>query len=695
MHITVIHQHDEKDCGPTCLKIIAEHYGISASLSKCRRITKLNQIGTTLYGLVQGGTELGFEAEALSGNMNELLAGIKNKSICFPFIAHTISADGYLHYCVVFGIKGKNFLISDPAIGKYKRKLRDFENAWTGYIATFKKTDAIIIEKKQRHNKFKRMRSLLNSPKKLILESVILSILTAGIGVGGSFIFQIIIDGSAKLSNNTSSYVSTIFIALILLYLLQFFFYCMRGICIAKLSKKLDFNIALPYFKKILTIPNTELETRTTGDYISRYDDLCIIRDTFAEASISLILDLLLLVFSGTALFLMNKLMFIISIGVSFLYLIMVYLYKAPLKKANIQIMHSNAIVQSDLKELISGASTIRSTASTTHFYKRIEEKFACLAQKKFRGNCLYFSQTALISLIENVGYALILWCGFVYNKNGLLSLGSLLTFYSLLAFFIQPIKNLAELQSSLQSAQVAYERLEDIMEIEDENCNKKSVPFTNGDIMIKGLGYAHNNDVIVFENLNLEIKQNEKIAILAENGSGKTTLAKIISGLYKYKIGSITINKNEIRSTDLESFHDNVCYISQSDTIFAGTLKENLLLGKGNIENSKIDQLCQRFKLDFDNKKPDIIFLEENGNNLSTGQKQKIFLARALLRTPKILILDEITSNMDSDSETEVIRILSSLNDTTIIFITNNTEVAKKFDTIYKIENKRIHIVR
>ena len=135
-------QHDQRDCGAACLAMIADYYGLKMSISQCRELTGTDKLGTNLYGLVEGAQKIGLSAQALSGSPEELIEGLQKGEITYPFIAHTISEDAMLHFVVVYAMKHGKFLIGDPEKGKLHLVETDFWERWTGYIVSFRKTEA-------------------------------------------------------------------------------------------------------------------------------------------------------------------------------------------------------------------------------------------------------------------------------------------------------------------------------------------------------------------------------------------------------------------------------------------------------------------------------------------------------------------------------------------------------------------------
>ncbi len=275
------------------------------------------------------------------------------------------------------------------------------------------------------------------------------------------------------------------------------------------------------------------------------------------------------------------------------------------------------------------------------------------------------------------------------------MTLGSLLTFNALLAYFLDPIKNLINLQPTMQTAIVAAERLSEILDLElekvaDEN-RKLSPQSLNYPIRIENLDFRYGTRKLVLENINMTIGTGEKIALVGESGSGKTTLSKLLMNFYPWEKGEIFIGDYNIKDINLESLRNRIAYISQDIFLFSGTIRENLELGNEDATLEDIIEACKLSKADeFINKLPlrYETMLEENGANLSGGQKQRLAIARALLKKPDILIMDEATSNLDSITEKVIEKTINNLSkDITTIIIAHRLSTIMRCDKIFVME--------
>lgn len=312
-----------------------------------------------------------------------------------------------------------------------------------------------------------------------------------------------------------------------------------------------------------------------------------------------------------------------------------------------------------------------------------------------FKGSWINNLESSLTGFVASVGGIVILWVGAYSVIKGDMSVGQLLAFNALLAYFLDPIKNLINLQPMMQTAIVASDRLGEILDLElekSESEDKKIAPKTlKGLIEFKDLDFRYGTRQLVLKNINLKINSGEKIAFVGESGSGKTTLVKLLLNLYKWEKGEILINGYNVKDINMNYLREHIAYISQDIFLFSGTIYENLTLG---IENPDMETVIESAKMakahDFINEMPlrYETMLEENGSNLSGGQKQRLAITRALLKKPDILIMDEATSNLDSITEKAIEHTINEhTQGITTLIIAHRLSTIMRCDKIYVMD--------
>lgn len=716
-------QHDERDCGATCLSMIAAHYGLKLPISRYRELTKTDRSGTNLYGLVNGAEKLGLKAEALSGTVDELRNGIAEKEIRFPFIAHTVTEGAMLHYVVVYGQRNGRFHIADPGKGKRRLTYEEFFSCWTGYVVTFE-----VAASFQRGNEtkggFTKFFAMLQGQYRRLAWILVFSLLISVIGILGSLVFQLVLD-DFSLSGEESTVaeleeaehdhenetlverlledvavqapdISLVFCVLIGLYLLQTGIQLARSYLIILLSRKIDIRLTLSYYNHIMEMPASLVMVRQTGEYLSRFSDTTTIRQAISTATVTLLMDSLMVVACGIILYAQNARLFCVSLLMVALYAIIVLVFRKPIERGNRRVMERDAILQSYFKESIDGVETVKAARAEAQVKEKTNRRFYSFIDAVVKNSMISASQDTLAGAIELIGTAVILWLGFSMALAGQVTVGSVITFYMLLAFFTEPIKNLIELQPTLQTAFVAADRLNDILELESEDMESGDAP--RAEIQgweLRDVDFRYGNRELTLHGVSLSLRRGEKIALVGESGSGKTTLAKLLLRFYEPERGAILADGQDIRTLRLAALRQSIAYVDQTTFLFADTILNNLRLGNKDASEEEIRQVCaisnaaefiERLPLEYETP------LDENGANLSGGQRQRLALARALLQRPQLLILDEATSNLDTITEAAIKNTIFELDaDLTCIIIAHRLTTIKDCDRIYVMENGHI----
>ena len=644
------------------------------------------------HGLVKVIEHFGFQQKVVEADKESLTSKLP-----IPAIAHVVIDDSLLHYVVITKVKGDTVVVSDPAKGIVKYKKEDFLKIWTNILILIAPTN-----KSQKGNKKQSTLlsffCLLISQKWLLLRIFILSMILTSIGIITSFYYQVLMDNIVPSSSlEMLNYVSVITLCL---FFVQIGLNFLRGFLIVKLEQNIDIPIMLGYYNHALILPMKFYSMRDTGEIISRFNDASSIRDIVSEASLTIMMDTIMAVVGAVVLFNSNRLLFLISVVMLFLYGIIVFVYNKPIKKNNRKIMEMNSKVTSQFIETVNGIEIIKAFNQEDNEKEKTDKLYRKFLKRVFNGGVLSLSQQTVTMFVAVVGELVILWIGATYVIKGELTIGELITFNALLGYFIEPIKNLINLQPQIQTAVVAADRLGEILDISPEYENNdmctaydSEIKFDN--LIISNLNFRYGTRDLVLKDINLEINHGEKIAFVGESGSGKTTLAKLLVRLYEQEKGNIKLDSVDIRDFPISQIRNNFSYISQNAFLFSGTIKENLLFGNSDASDNDILRVCKICELEeYINSLP-LKYntrIEENGKNLSGGQKQRLAIARALLKNPKILIMDEATSNLDYITEKTIENTINkfSKNMTTII-IAHRLSTIKDCDKIFVFKDGQI----
>ncbi|OEF98118.1 peptidase domain-containing ABC transporter [Desulfuribacillus alkaliarsenatis] len=689
---TCIKQHDEKDCGAACLATIAKQYGLKIPISKIREIAGTDKQGTNAYGLITAAEKLGFSAKGVKGNQEALF-----EEFPLPAIAHVVIDQKLLHYVVIHKISKKEIIIADPAKGIVKLTPEEFFQIWTGVLILMVPT-AQFQRGDETKGLFSRFFGIILPHKKLILHVMLASILITIFGIAGSFYFQFLIDEILPYNLNKTLHI--ISIGLIVMYIFQTMLSAFRTHLLLYISQKLSITIMLGYYRHVLKLPIKFFGTRKVGEIISRFMDANKVTEAISSAALTVILDVTMILLVGGILYYQNATLFFVTLLLVPFYALVVWIFVKPYEKINRTEMEDNAQLTANIVESINGIETVKAYNAERKVNDETEKRFVKYLKTVFKHGVIDNVQSSLKMFLQLVGGTMILWVGSYQVLNGHLSAGQLITFNALLAYFLEPLQRLINLQPTLQSATVASDRLGEILDIEAEksdNEDKKINPESlRGDIKIKNIDFRYGTRQLVLKNINMHINKGEKIALVGESGSGKTTLVKLLVNFYQAEKGEILIDDNNILDINRDVLRSKTAYIPQDTFFFSGTIRENLSLGM--MEEVGMEKLVEAAKLakahDFINNLPlrYNTILEENATNLSGGQKQRLAIARAILKQPDILIMDEATSNLDSTTEKAISDTIQNLTQgITTIIIAHRLSTIMRCDKIYVMEHGEI----
>ena len=391
----------------------------------------------------------------------------------------------------------------------------------------------------------------------------------------------------------------------------------------------------------------------------------------------------------AVALIVQNQSLFVMTLTVVPLYVLIIVVFYKLFEKENYQLMEANSQVNTAVIDDLRGIETLKSLRVEDRRYREIEVKFHDYLKKSLSKAKWQLTQDGLKTGVQLVSNVFILWYGAQLVMEGQLSAGQLITYNMLLNYFTTPLINIINLQSKIQQAKVANNRLQEVYVVDKEEKGKlKELSFKQ--LAFKGVSHRFSYQQETLSKIDLTIHKGEKIALMGQSGSGKTTLAKMLSGYYTKSSGHVTLDKDAISHAELRQM---VTYVPQQTYVFTGTILENLLLGfEGEVDEKKLIKVCQQADILEDIQRMPLGFqtqVSEDGG-LSGGQKQRLAIARALLSKQPILIFDEATSGLDSDTESRVMANLAKIK-RTMIFIAHRNSVRQHVSRVVTMVSGQI----
>lgn len=687
MKIKLIKQYDETDCGPACLAMVSNYYGKRVAITKLRDLSKTDKLGTSLYGLIQAGKSLNLSMEAYElENLTEL------HGFPHPIIAHIHTKKGLNHFIIIEKIVDDKIYIVDPDKGKYVLKYEEFLD-----IFTFVVIDVIPDKNFNKTNEVTPIKNIftpiIKSNKTIIFKIFIISIFINIVGILGAIYFQFLIDDI--IPSNIISNLHKLFLGVLFIYILNAIITYLRYYLVLKLSLKIDMNLMKNYFSHVMKLPTRFFDTRKSGEILSRFNDIHNIREALSSVLVTFFVDILLVLGGSIILIIKSKTLFLLSCCFLPLYILLPIFFKKPFELYNRKVMEENADLSTFLIESFENNNIIKSYNYEKKINVNATKKFNNLIKNVFKLGEYHNIQVVLNSFFNITISIVILWFGSYLVMIGELSLGALIAFNALVIYFLEPIERIIGVQPVIQSSIVAAKRLGEILDLETEKVSSKVFQPLQKSIRFEDVSFQYGYRDNTLTNINMNIKKGAKIAIVGESGSGKSTLVKLIIRLYSETSGNIYWDNISLSDLPLNYLRDSIGYVPQNDFWFNGSIIENLSLNT-KISIGEIVKACKEtgaheFIMKLPNKYESI--LENGGENLSGGQKQKLSIARAIIKNPDIYVLDEPTSSLDACSEKQILKLIEKLiiRNKTVVLISHKLKNVEDADCIYVLKNGEI----
>lgn len=687
---TLIKQHDMRDCGAACLASVAGHYGLQLPIAKIRQLCHTDKRGTNALGLIQGLEQMGFNAKGVKASLENL------PQAPLPAIAHTIFKEQYQHYVVIYKIYKGKISVMNPAYGKIETyTTEEFAKIWTGVLILLEPNE-YFEQRNEKTGLYQRFYQLIQPHKSILLQALVGAIFYTILGLSSSIYIQkitdyVLVDGNRRLLNLLS-------VIMIVLLLFQIFLGVMKSVLTLQTGQKIDKYLILGYYKHLLKLPQRFFDTMRVGEIISRVNDAVKIRTFINDVSIQIVVNVFIVLFSFALMFTYYwKLALIVALVIPF-YLGIYVITNWLNKKVERRMMEESAELESHLVESLNAVKTIKQFGAEIYANNKTDIHFSTLLKTIYKSvlNDLFSDNTS--EFISRIFTIVLLWVGAGYVIDREITPGELLSFYALIGYFTSPVSQLIDMNKSIQNALIASDRLFEIMDLEQEEVTDK-IELTAeqiGNINFENVTFSYGSRREVFKDFSCVIQKGKTTAIVGESGSGKTTLATLIQNLYPVNSGKITIGDYEVQYLSHYSLRTLIGVVPQQIDLFSGNVIENIAFGEDFPDMQRVIDLTKQLGIiSFIEQLPNGFqtHLGENGSQLSGGQRQRIAIARALYKNPEILILDEATSSLDTDSEQVIQATLNELKRTgkTLIVIAHRLSTIAHSDTILVLKNGQL----
>ena len=737
MRYTYVRQHDTTDCAAACLAMVCLHYKKEVTITRLRDMMGTDLKGTNLVGLQKAANELGFTTAAVRVDRENFLSDFS-----LPCIAQVITDQGLAHFVVVFkkttikdeGARRKHMLqdaearkeeeekgkkhkckdyviIGDPGTELKKISLDEFYKNFTGVLLLLNPTSEFKggklgsrdgkdgkDGKSGKYGMMKRYIDLLLPQKKLFFYAILSSVITTILGIASSMFNKILMD--EVLPYGLNNLLVTLILVFSVVSITSTLIGFVRQWVLIHLSIKIDIPLMLGYFGHIFNLPMKFFATRKTGDITTRYSDADTIKSIFTSIALSLVMDISMAVITGIILFRMNAMLFSISLFMALVSILLVLVYKQPYKRINEESMAQSAALNSQMIESLRGIETVKCNANEQTELDNLEREYMKSLKISLRSSRISTTQGLISSFISTGFSMLTTYVGISQVLNGEMTLGGFMAFSTLSSYFTSPLSNLIGLQMQIQEASISMKRLTEIMDYPAENetaegMEQSEMEKVEGDIEFKDVTFRYGNRAPALDHVSFTIPAGKKVALVGSSGSGKSTITKLLLKYYDPEDGEIDVNGVNLAEYSSHSVRRAIAYVPQNVELFSKTIYDNIRISRMDATLDEVKEAAKKADAhEFIRHLPlqYNTYLEEAGNGLSGGEKQRIALARAFLKDSNLYILDESTSNLDFATETLIFNMIyEQLADRSMLIVAHRLSTIRDCDLILVMDHGKI----
>jgi ATP-binding cassette subfamily B protein len=694
-------QADSKDCGPTCLKIIAKYYGKVINIQELRNLSETNREGSNLLFLSDAAEKIGFRTLGVKLNL------LKLEEAPLPCVLHWNKE----HYVVLYKIKKGTYYVSDPAIGLMDYSKDEFLKFWIGNNANESTEEGIALlteptpkfhqtefeKEDEKSFGFKMLFKYILPYKSFVFQLIIGLLAGSLLQLIFPFLTQSVVD--VGIQNQNIHFIYMVLIAQLFLFFGKTALELIRSWIVLHLSSRINISLISDFFIKLMNLPISFFDVRMTGDIMQRINDHHRIERILTTSSLSVLFSFINMFIMGGVLAYYNLQIFTVFFIGSFFYFLWVTLFLKRREKLDYKRFSEVSQEQSKVIELINGMQEIKLHNAEKQKRWGWEYIQARLFKVSLKGLILEQTQSIGSNFINELKNIIIIFLSAKLVIDGQITLGMMMAISSIVGNLNGPIVQLISFIREAQDAKISLARLSEIHDKEDETQNDEEkihdIP-KDADIVIKDLSFRYiGSDVNVLENLNLTIPANKITAIVGTSGSGKTTLMKLLLKFYEPNSGEVLINKTPLSRLSQKTWRYHVGSVMQEGYIFSDSIANNIAIGVDIINKEKlayasdvanIKTFIEDYPLGYNTK------IGMEGVGMSTGQKQRLLIARAVYKDPEMLLFDEATSALDANNEKEIMQKLNNFfKNKTVVVIAHRLSTVMNADQIVVLDKGKI----
>jgi ATP-binding cassette subfamily B protein len=692
-------QLDAKDCGPACLKMVAEQYGRHYSLDMLREETFIGREGVSLLGISRAAEKIGMRT--VGGRLT--YEDLKEKAP-LPCIVHW----NQNHFVVVYKMRGKKVFVADPGKGLVTYTCEEFCNHW---LSTSTKGEdkgvALLMEPTRlfyesegevstERNKLKFLSSYFVKYKRYFAQLILGLLLGSLLQLVFPFLTQAMVD--TGIGNKDIGFVWTVLIAQLMLLLSRTAIDFIRRRILLHIGTRINISLVSDFFIKLMKLPMRFFDTKLVGDLLQRIEDHGRIERFLTVQTLNVVFSVFSFVVFGAVLLAYNLNIFLVFLAGSIVYGLWVLLFLKRRRLLDYQYFEKQAINRNIVLQLINGMQEIKLQGCEQRKRWQWEDAQADLFDVNMKALSLQQNQEAggiCINELKNILTTVLAAAAVIHGE---MTLGMMLAVQYIIGQLNSPVEQLVGFVYQWQDVGIALERMNEIhTRKNEENENRTVSRIEDNDIAIENLCFKYDGALpgYVLDGISLKIPQGKVTAIVGASGSGKTTLVKLLLGYYSPNEGEITVGGEDMERFNLVWWRSICGAVMQDGYVFSDSIARNIAVTDDEIDMERLRHAARIANIaDYVESLPlgYNTMIGQDGQGLSQGQRQRILIARAVYKDPQFLFFDEATNALDANNERAIVENLNDFyNGKTVVIVAHRLSTVKNADNIVVLEHGKI----
>ncbi|GEN07856.1 ABC transporter ATP-binding protein [Myxococcus fulvus] len=693
------HQLEEADCGPACLEMISAYHGATHSLAALKALSHVQTVGTSLPDLASAAEKVGFKVRGFHVEDPTDLEDEEGQAL-LPGIAHW---DDH-HFVVLYAVTPKEAVVGDPEQGLRRIPRAKLGEHWDGILLSLAPTEALFRPvptapvTSRRFGALRRFGRGLLRYRLLLFQVFVTTLLLQALALAQPLLIQGLVDKA--VGGRDVSLLTAVGVGLAVLLVAQIAVSIARGAGLFLLSRGFSALLLAQFWRRLLSLPVTFFARRHRGDLLKRIEDHQRIRRILQGASVSVLLDLVMLVGYGAVLFLYDRAVFALFAGGAAVYAVWTLLLMPRRTVLDHQRFRVAAEASRLEMQMLGGIQTLKACGAERQArtrWEKLQAREAEAARRIWLHDTVHTSGAQLVNQAVSMGIL-------VYEAHlvleGRLTLGQMVATLAILGLALAPMQNLVMFIHQLQDVVISLRRVdivyESTPELRDDSAQGTGALTHAPELRLDHVTFRYGspNESPVLDDVSFTLPAGKMTAIVGRSGAGKTTLTQVLYGLYRPEQGQVLYDGQPLETFDPVALRRSVAFVFQKTDIFDGTLAENIALGDDTPDAERLLHAARTACLDELLALPNGLKtrIGEAGVRLSGGEEQRLQLARAIYRNPRVLFLDEATSHLDASLERAITEALQrEAAGRTLVVVAHRLSTVRRADKIVVLDKGRV----